>query len=89
MDSVDNHVPALLYGAGHGALTVVALFARQEPQRFVAQMETYFNGLTWHEISADTSGVIADMMEILRKNQARRPHCSRHCAATGISDDNA
>ncbi len=35
------------------------------------QMETYFNGLSWHEISADTSGVISDMMEILRKNQAR------------------
>ena len=35
------------------------------------QMETYFNGLSWHEISADTSGVISEMMEILRKNQAR------------------
>lgn len=40
------------------------------------QMETYFDGLSWHEISADTSGVISDMMEILRKNQARRPHCT-------------
>lgn len=37
------------------------------------QMETYFDGLSWHEISADTSGVISDMMEILRKNQARPP----------------
>ena len=37
------------------------------------QMETYFNGLSWNEISTDTSGVISDMMEILRKNQARCP----------------
>ena len=37
------------------------------------QMETYFDGLSWHEISADTSGVISDMMDILRKNQASRP----------------
>ena len=53
------------------SMVMLAFFVWQEPQRFVHQMETYFNGISWHDISADTSGVISDMMEILRKNQAR------------------
>ena len=37
------------------------------------QMTEYFDGLSWARITADTSAVITDMMELVRQHQARFP----------------
>ena len=41
----------------------------QAPELFVAQMTEYFDNLSWARITADTSAVIGDMMELVRQHQ--------------------
>lgn len=48
----------------------------QDPQAFIDDMSSIFDGLDLNDIAAHTSEIMQSMMEKIRNHQASHPRCS-------------